>query len=62
MFKECSRSESEGQIAYDITSRWNLKYGTYEPIYKTEIDSQTWKTDLWLPRGYREWDGLGVWD
>ena len=20
-------------------------------IYKTEIDSQTWKTNLWLPKG-----------
>ena len=30
---------------------WNLKYGTNEPIYKTEIESQTQKTDLWLPRG-----------
>ena len=22
-----------------------------EPIYKTETDSQTWRRDLWLPRG-----------
>ena len=37
---------------------WNLKTkkkkkkrnGTNELIYKTEIDSQTWKTNLWLPR------------
>jgi len=29
---------------------WNPKYGTNEPIYKTETDSQTWRTDLWLPR------------
>ena len=33
---------------------WNLKYGTKEPIYKTETDSHTWRTDLWLPRGIRE--------
>ena len=26
----------------------------------TEIDSQTERTDLWLPRG--QGDGLGVWD
>ena len=25
---------------------WNLKYGTNEPIYKTETDSQTWNSDL----------------
>ena len=29
----------------------NLKYGTGEPIYKTETDSQTYRTDLW--RGER---------
>ena len=27
---------------------WNLKYGTDEPTYRTEIDSQ--RTDLWLSR------------
>ena len=27
---------------------WNLKYGTNEPIYRTETDSQIWRTDLWL--------------
>ena len=30
---------------------WNLKYGTSEPIYKTERDSQTQRTDLQLPKG-----------
>ena len=25
----------------DITFMWDLKYGTKEPIYKTETDSQT---------------------
>ena len=30
---------------------WNLKYGTDEPIYRTETEPQTWRTDLWLPRG-----------
>ena len=31
-----------------------------DPIYKT--DSQTQRTDLWLPKGVGEvWDGLGVW-
>ena len=36
-----SKSERERQIPYDITCVWNLKYGTDEPIYKTETDSQT---------------------
>ena len=29
---------------------WNLKYDTNEFIYKTEIDPQTQKTKLWLPK------------
>ena len=33
-----------------MTYMWNLKYGTHEPIYKTETDSQTWRADLLLPR------------
>ena len=46
-----SKSERERQIPYDSTYMWNLKYGTDEPIYETETDTQTWRTDLWLPRG-----------
>ena len=29
-------SPKERQIPYDITYMWNLKYGTSEPIYKTD--------------------------
>ena len=36
-----SKSERERQILYDITYMWNLKYGTNEPICKTETESQT---------------------
>ena len=36
-----TKSERERQIPYDITYMWNLKYGTKEPMYKTETDSQT---------------------
>ena len=46
-----SKSERERQIPYDTTCMWNLKYDTNELIYKTEIDSGTQRTDLWLPRG-----------
>ena len=57
-----SKSERERQIPDDITYMWNLNYGTNEPIYKTETDSQTQRTELWLPRGGRKkWDGWGVW-
>ena len=30
---------------------WNLKYDTKELIYEAETDSQTDRTDLWLPKG-----------
>ena len=35
---------------------WNLKYDTNEHIYETKTDSQIWRTNLWLPRG---WGGKG---
>ena len=39
-----------------------IKYGTNKHIYKTETDSETQRTDLWMPKGReKEWDGLGVW-
>ena len=41
----------ERQIPYDTTYMWTLKYDTDEPIYESETDSQTQRTDLWLPRG-----------
>ena len=34
-----SQSERERQISYDIIYMCNLKYGTNEPMYKTETDS-----------------------
>ena len=42
---------------------WDLKCDTNELIYKTETDSQTERTDLWLPKG-EGWgrDTLGVWN
>ena len=30
---------------------WNLKYDTNELIYDIKRDSQTKRTDLWLPTG-----------
>ena len=42
---------------------WNLKYDTNELIYKAETDSQTQKSNLWLPKGMGVGrDKLGVWD
>ena len=40
-----SKSETERQIPYDFTSMWNLKYGTNEPIYKTETNFWSERTD-----------------
>ena len=34
-----SNPEKERQIPYTIAYMWNLKYGTNEPIYKTETDA-----------------------
>ena len=39
------------QIPYNITYMQNLKQDTYEFIYKIETDTQTRKTNLWLPKG-----------
>ena len=45
---------------------WNLKYGTNERIYKSQVNSQTQSSHLWLPRGNRggrrmDWEfGVGI--
>ena len=41
----------ERQMLYDITYLWNIINDTSEVIFRTEIDSQTWKTILWLLKG-----------
>ena len=41
---------------------WNLKNVTNELIYKTEIQSQEQKTNLWLLAGKKGRDKLGDWD
>ena len=45
-------------MPYDITYMWNLKYDTNKLIYETETDSQTQRTDLWLPRGKGQGGGV----
>ena len=37
---EWSKSDREKQVSYDIAYMWNLKKGTNELIYKTEVESQ----------------------
>ena len=39
-----------------------LKNDTKELIYKTEIESQMQKTNLWLPGGKGWMEKLGDWD
>ena len=58
-----SNPDRETQILNDITHTWNLKYDTNELTYKTETDSQTEKTSLWLPKGKvgARRDKLGDW-
>ena len=52
-----NKSDKERQLSYDTTYMGNLKYDTNELIYKTETDSQSEKTNLWLAK----WtDKLGV--
>ena len=41
-------------MSYAITYMLNLKNDTNELIYKTEIDPQTQKTNLWLSKGKGE--------
>ena len=51
-------SQKEKKKTYCVTYMWILKYDTNELIYET--DSQTWGTDLWLPRvgagGGSDWE------
>ena len=56
-----SKSDRERQI-YDITCMWNLKNNTNELIYKTETDSQTYKTNLRFKGKRVGRDKSGVWD
>ena len=55
-----SKSEKD---KYHIFLHGVLKHGTNKLIYKTEIDAQTQKTNLWLPKGIviGGRDKLGVW-
>ena len=46
-----SEVSQKGKDKYHTTYMWKLKYDTHEPIYETETESWTLRTDLWLPRG-----------
>ena len=57
MIISISSHQTLTEIPYDITYMWDLKYGTDEPIQKTETDSQTQRTALWLPSERVGWMG-----
>ena len=46
-----NKSDRERQISYTSLTCGILKNDTNELIYKTGTDSQTLKTNLWLPKG-----------
>ena len=56
-----SKSERKRQRAYDITYMWNLKSAIDEPIYETEMDSRTWRTDQQTCSCQGRRAGLGGW-
>ena len=50
---------SQRQMSYAITYMWSLKNVINEFIYKMQIDSQTQKTNLCVPKGINL---VGVWE
>ena len=60
----CEVSQTEKDKYHMISLRCGMERNdTNKLIYETGTDSQTLKTNLWLPRGKGEGrDKLGVWD
>lgn len=56
-----SEGVRQRQTLYEITYMYSLKNNTNISTHKTEIDSQTQKTNLRLPQ-MTEKDKLKVWD
>ena len=57
-----NQTDRERQI-YDITQMWNhQKNDTNELTYKIEIDSQTQRTNVWLPKSRASIKSLGLTD
>ena len=50
ILSEISQTEKDKYHMISLTCGI-LKNDTDELIYKTEKDPQTWKTNLWLPKG-----------
>ena len=63
ILSEVSQTEKEKYHMISLIFLWNLKKDANELIYKTEIDLQILKTNLWLPKG-KCWERAkaGAWD
>ena len=57
MLNEASQ-KAKGITACDVTYMWDLNYDTDEPVYETESESWTERTDGGLPRRRGGWGGL----
>ena len=62
ILSEVSQTEEDKYHTVLLVYKQDLKNHTNEPIYKTEIESQMWKRNLWLPNGEKGRDKLGGWD
>ena len=58
ILSEVSQKEKDKYHIISYVESKNLKYNTNVLKYKIETDSQTQRTDLWLPRG--RWGGGGM--
>ena len=47
------KAERGKQISYNITYMWNLENDIDELICKTVAETQTYRTNVWIPRGER---------
>ena len=59
-----SKSNIKRQISYDISYMWILKNVIQTKLLTKQKQTQTSKTNLWLPKRKGECEGikLGVWD
>ena len=58
-----TKSDRERQIPSATPHMQNLKYAADELIYRTETDSQTWKTSLWSSEAEaRGRNKVSIWD
>ena len=58
-----SKIQTEKDKYYRYHLYMESENNTNESIYKTEANSQSQKTNFWLPkRKEREGDNLGIWD